>query len=120
MKDVGNAVDEEGWWTCVLFLSKEQRDTVGMWFHEQHRTVPCLKIGCTWAILGVLVGPLGAQPILPESNLAGAYLDTLLSLLELHFPTCRTCVHACSKCVTQAGGFHYIYRIRVHSTQYTG
>jgi hypothetical protein len=38
---VGNAVDEEGWCTCVLFLSKEQRDTVGMLFHEQHRTVPC-------------------------------------------------------------------------------
>jgi hypothetical protein len=34
------------------------------------------KIGHSWAILGGLGGPLGAQPILPEPYLAEANQDT--------------------------------------------
>ncbi len=38
---------------------------------QQHRT-KLFRLGCTWATIGGLVGPLGAQPILSKPNLVGA------------------------------------------------
>ncbi len=63
------------------------------------------KIGRTWAILDAWVGTLGAQLVLPKPNLAGAYPDTWLSLLESHACRCGTRVHACFKHVVQEDGY---------------
>ncbi len=50
---------------------------------QQHRAVPCLKIGCACALLESLGGPLiGAQLVLPKPNLTEAYLGSMVQLLE--------------------------------------
>jgi hypothetical protein len=52
---------------------------------QQHRAVPCLKIGCACALLESLDGPpppMGAQLVLPKPNLTEAYLGSMVQLLE--------------------------------------
>ncbi len=63
---------------------------------KSRATVP-LTVSCSWAILGGLSGPSGAQPILPKPNLVGAYPDTWLSFLGSQAWRCGTHVHTFSK-----------------------
>jgi hypothetical protein len=76
----------------VLFLPKEQKNTVGT---EIDHVCNRLHLGY------ICVGPLGAQPILPRPNLVGAYPDTWLSLPESRVWRCGQCVGTCSKHVAQ-------------------
>jgi hypothetical protein len=66
----------------VLFLPEKLKKTAGTWLCPETQSYIMFKIWRSWAILGGLVGPLRAQPILPKLNMAGAYLHTWLILLE--------------------------------------
>ncbi len=73
------------------------------------------KIGCAWDLSGGLgEPPMGAQTILLKPNLAVAYTDTWLSLLESLVWRCGTHVHAYSRRVAQLGAFHSLLLYLLH------
>jgi hypothetical protein len=78
---------------------------VGTWLRPATQSKTMFKIGRSWATCWGFGGPHGSSANPPQTNLDGAYPDTWLNLLESRAWRCGTCVHACTKCVAQVGGF---------------
>ncbi len=94
--------------TGVLDLYKEQRVRLDCGSAQQQRTIWCLKIGHTWAMLGGLGGSLGST-VKPSKTKPGESTHRQwLCSLDCLVSRCGARVHVCYKRLAQVGGVYSI------------
>ncbi len=84
-------------------------DTGGTWPRPATEYYTMFK-GCTRALLGGLSGTTGCTESFPKINPGWSIPNTWVNLFKSCVWRCRTCIHACSKHVTQVGDWVILFK----------